>query len=56
MKDARSDMSHFNEFEYLVLNDQFEHALAELNAIVIANRCTLDTQTVKLSVQLKDLL
>ncbi len=41
MAQARSEMSHFSEFDYLVINDDFETALAELAAIVRAERCRL---------------
>ncbi len=35
---ARGEMSHHGEFEYLVVNDDFAHALADLRAIVRAER------------------
>ena len=38
MKAAIDEMSHYPEFDYLIINDQFEPALAELHAIVIAMR------------------
>ena len=34
LQDAVGDMSHWSEFDYVVVNDTFEHALAELAAIV----------------------
>jgi len=34
LKDAVGDMSHWREFDYVVVNDDFEHALSELSAIV----------------------
>ena len=34
LKDAVGDMSHWHEFDYVVVNDTFEHALSELSAIV----------------------
>ena len=34
LQDAVGDMSHWSEFDYVVVNDSFEHALAELAAIV----------------------
>lgn len=39
LAEAQGDMTHFNEFDYLVINDRFDAALAELNAIVLAERC-----------------
>jgi len=35
MRDAVREMSHYAEFDYLVINDDFEVALGELRAIVI---------------------
>lgn len=39
LAEARTDMQHHGEFDYLVINDDFEQALAELKAIVLAERC-----------------
>ena len=38
MADAISEMSHYGEYDYLVINDVFEEALAELGAILTASR------------------
>ncbi len=35
---ARDDLSHWAEYDYLIVNDRFELALAELGAIVTAER------------------
>jgi guanylate kinase len=34
LRDAVSDMAHYRQFDYVVVNDQFEHALRELGAIL----------------------
>jgi guanylate kinase len=34
MREAVSEMSHYREFDYLVVNDDFEQALADLQAIL----------------------
>jgi len=34
MRQAREEISHWDEFDYLVVNDRFEEALADLQAIV----------------------
>jgi guanylate kinase len=34
LRDAVGDMGHFSEFEYVVVNDRFEQAVAELEAIL----------------------
>ena len=34
LQDAASDMTHWSEFDYVVVNDDFDRALADLHAIV----------------------
>ncbi|HET7099787.1 MAG TPA: guanylate kinase [Terriglobia bacterium] len=34
LRDAVADMSHWPEFDYVVVNDEFSHALTALNAIL----------------------
>lgn len=41
MRDAVSEMSHFDEYDYLVINDDFTTALRELQALVISRRLSL---------------
>ncbi len=41
---ASSELSHYKEFDYLVVNDQFSAALVALRAIIIANRQRRETQ------------
>lgn len=38
MAEAVSEMSHYPEFDYLVINDDFDHALADLACIFRAQR------------------
>jgi len=38
MQDAISEMSHYAEFDYLIINDDFDQALLELRSIVLAQR------------------
>lgn len=38
MRDAISEMSHYAEYDYLIINDDFETALSQLCSIVIAQR------------------
>lgn len=47
MEQAQSEMSHFAEADYVVINDDFDTALAELKAIVNGQRCRTDLQRVK---------
>ncbi|MBE0469766.1 MAG: guanylate kinase [Methyloprofundus sp.] len=56
MQDAVNEMSHFAEYNYLVVNDDFNHALTELKAIILANRLTIEHQQQNLGELLVDLL
>lgn len=47
MKKAQDELSHYPEFDYLIVNDDFDHAASELQAIVIANRLRMDRQVNK---------
>ena len=38
MRDAQAELSHYPEYDFLVINDRFDQALAELRAIVTAER------------------
>ncbi len=44
MRDARTELSHYPEYDYLVINDSFEQALGELHCIVIAERQRTERQ------------
>ncbi len=43
MRDAVSEMSHFDEYDYLVINDDFTTALQELQSLVISRRLTRES-------------
>ena len=47
MRDADREMSHYQDAEYLVVNDDFEQALFDLDAIVHAQGLTLERQKQK---------
>jgi guanylate kinase len=49
-------MSHYEEFDYLLINDDFTTTLAELRAIFIANRQRRDAQIIRCKELLKTLL
>jgi guanylate kinase len=38
MREAENEMTHYDEFDYLVVNDVFEQALKELRAVLLARR------------------
>lgn len=44
MRDAVTEMSHHDEFDYILVNDVFERAFTELKSVIIANRLTKDRQ------------
>ncbi len=56
MRDAVTEISHYDEFDYLIVNDVFEQALTELKSILIANRLTRQRQQHNLDLLLKALL
>lgn len=44
MSEAVSEMSHYGEYDYLVVNDDFDTALNDLHSIFAAQRLKLDNQ------------
>jgi guanylate kinase len=56
MRDARAEMSHYGEYDYLVINDDFELALIEMKAVITAQRLRLTRQCDANSEMLKALL
>ena len=56
MAQAHSEMSHADEYEYLIINDNFDTALAEFERIVLAQRNSFGSQASKHSTLLKQLL
>ncbi|WP_435275533.1 guanylate kinase [Psychrobium sp. nBUS_13] len=56
MQQAVSEMSHYDEYDYLIINDDFEQALVDFSAIIKGNRLARAQQSLKHSDMLKDLL
>lgn len=56
MREAVAEISHYKEFDYLVVNDDFEQALTELKSIFIANQLTRERQQLNLQSLLASLL
>lgn len=56
MQEAISEMSHYNESQWLVINDNFELALDELHHVVSAQRLQTQQQKSNYSTLLADLL
>ncbi|KAF1066091.1 MAG: Guanylate kinase [Pseudomonas citronellolis] len=44
MREAVSEMSHFVEYDHLVINDDFAHALEDLKAIFRSRQLRLEAQ------------
>ncbi|MFT5220115.1 MAG: guanylate kinase [Planctomycetota bacterium] len=47
MRDADNEMSHYNDAEYLVINEDFEQALFDLETIIHSRGLTLHRQKLK---------
>jgi len=56
MQAATREISHWQEFDYLVVNDEFETAVAELQAIVVSSRLHRATRAGELRELLDSLL
>jgi guanylate kinase len=56
MQDAVNEMSHCTEFDYLIVNDDFNQALAELRSIIICHRLENKRQLKTLAPLLENLI
>ncbi|MEL0629532.1 guanylate kinase [Psychromonas aquatilis] len=56
MQEAQSEMSHYDEYDYLIVNDDFDTATQEFSAIVQALRSEQEKQAIKHSKTIKALL
>lgn len=56
MQSARDEISHFGEADYVVLNDRFETALNDLQAIIKSQRLSQRHQSIRLTSVINDLL
>ncbi len=56
MRDAEAEMSHYAEFDFLVFNDDFDTALAEIRAIIVSQRLKTPQQQARHREQLAALL
>jgi guanylate kinase len=56
LREAVKEMEHHREYDYLVVNDVFETALAELQSVFAANRLRLRSQIERHRQLLEDLL
>ncbi|WP_417582517.1 guanylate kinase [Nitrincola sp.] len=56
MSKAVDEMSHYPEFDYVIINDDFDQALEELHSVFIARRLRQDAQQIKHAGLLSELL
>lgn len=56
MQDAKTEISHYTEYDYLIVNDDFNTALTDLKSIILANRLNINRQQKQLKSLLTDLL
>ncbi|WP_070968194.1 guanylate kinase [Vibrio sonorensis] len=56
MAEAKSEISHFNEYDYVIVNDDFDTALMDFKAIIRAERLKQDKQAAKYKGMLDALL
>ncbi|HBI22483.1 MAG TPA: guanylate kinase [Legionella sp.] len=47
MQQAREELSHYDEFDYLIVNDDFNQAASELKAIVQSHRLRMARQSMQ---------
>lgn len=56
MAEAKNEISHYVESDFLIVNEDFEVALAEFKAIVVAQRLRLERQALRHEALLRSLL
>ncbi|PSW19299.1 guanylate kinase [Photobacterium sanctipauli] len=56
MQEARSEISHYSEYDYVIVNDDFDVALMDFKAIIRAERLKQDKQAAKYTSMLNALL
>lgn len=56
MSQAIDEMRHYDAFDYVIVNDDFDKACSELGAVIVANRLTLARQSIKVGDLISNLL
>jgi guanylate kinase len=56
LAEAREEMSHFAEYDFIVVNDLFEQALGEVRSIITSRRLSQAIQAKRLQGRLRSLL
>ncbi len=55
MAEARAEMSHWEEYDYLIVNDDFEQAAGQMSTIIAAARLQCSQQRQRIAGMLEDL-
>ncbi|ERL62540.1 guanylate kinase [Piscirickettsia salmonis LF-89 = ATCC VR-1361] len=56
LHEAHEEMQHFSEYDYLIINDDFDQALKELTVIVQAKRLKVEKQKITHLLLIEELL
>ena len=56
LNEASEEISHYHEFDYIVINDDFQEALADIRAIIRARRRRLHAQRIACADLINELL
>jgi guanylate kinase len=56
MREARSEMVHYDEFDYVIVNDDFDNALNDLKCILRSRHLSAEQQQIKQQFLLDELL
>ena len=56
LSEAQNEIQHYNEFDYLLVNDSFVQAISDLKAIITAHRLSLPLQKEKQTNLIRNLL
>ncbi len=56
MNKAKNEIIHYDEYDYVIVNDDLEKAYQQLKSVVIAERCKISNQQVSQEKLLQDLI
>ena len=56
MQGAQSEMSHYKEFDYLIVNENFQECLQKIKNIIEVEQLTLESQIVNEHKLIKELI
>jgi len=56
MSEAQKESLHYQEYDYLLINDEFNSTLNQFKSIIVAHRCKVGAQAEKYRLLISDLL